>query len=449
MNHNKTLQFKKWLAAFFAAAALTSSQSVSAQTWQQQILTPDPDFAPVGEGSTLLLDPFSSNPGVFLGTKDFTYGNPTIFQLTPNPVSPWTFDVASVDNGLSYVSRLIHRASEGVDGTLYAVGHSPNDPKARNSVFVWTVRKSSGKGATNTWSQDEKFFLTKNAFSFATGATTDNATNLFVSGVANDGRNPHLLVRRKDRNGAWTTVYDAKGQNINMIPSMCFYPGIPGDPPAVIVASELNSKWTVLRSLNQGASGSWQQVDSWTGGGAAASAYDVAYDSFSGNIYAVGCRGLNGSGAATTAPSAWVIRVSTDGGKTWGGGNSLGDPLLDVAGSGSWASRVTFDAGGNVSVSGVINPTYPTATKPLWKVIRCIDPLNTWSWLASFDNGNALFPFGDTLSKGRGIAADASGNLFATGYVVDWTDTTDPQNPVSYPGSYVGLVHMVPSAPAP
>jgi hypothetical protein len=442
------MKIHKLLLNFAAAFVMTATLPGHAESWQGQVLAPVPAFAPAGGGITLLLDTFASdpaNPVVFLGTTDPTYGNPTILRLTPNTASPDTFDVEAVDNGLSYVSRLLWRPSEGVNGTLYAVGHGPNDPKARNPVSVWTVRKSSGNGAVDTWSQDEKFFLTKNAYSIATGATTDQAGNLFVAGVANDGRTPHLIIRRKTPVGTWATVYDAKGQNADMMPSMCFYPGIPGDlqrPPARIVASELNSKWIVLRSVNQGASGSWQLVDSWTGGGAAATAYDVAYDEFSGNIYAVGCRGLNGSDSPATAPSAWVIRVSIDGGVTW-------NPLLDIAGMGSWASRVACDADGNVSVSGVVNPTYKTATKPLWKVIHCTEPLNPLNWLTSFDNTNSLFPFGETVSKGRGIIADPGGNLFATGYVADWTDWSDSQNPVIYPGTRAGLVRLTPLAPTP
>jgi len=419
-----------------AAAILGLTRSAAhGQTWTaENVLFPSPgvpstDFAPAGTGYAVLIDPFDSAPapGILLGLNNSTVGNATIMRLTPTDSASSSFTVTDLDHGLSAAIRLANNPGDG----LYAAGYAPVDPNAKNLTYVWKVRKSSSQGNAGTWTDDDTYFSTKTAFSTASGIATDSAGNIFVSGVVNYGSTPHWVVRRKTPGGAWSTVFDVKNNNVNMVPSVCFLPGDANNPPAIFTASDLNSKWTVMRSQNQGASGTWQQVDSWTGGGSAAAAYEVSCDGLSRTIYCVGCRGLNGS--LTTPPSGWVIRASTDGGKTW----SL---LLDAPGQGSWAYSLTVDPSGAVSVSGVVNPGGNT---PLWKVIRCAQPLDPASWSASFAATDTL-PYGyQTYSKGRQVCTDAFGNVFAAGFVTDWTDISTSQA-VAYSGVRVGLVRLVP-----
>jgi hypothetical protein len=129
--------------------------------------------------------------------------------------------------------------------------------------------------------------------------------------------------------------------------------------------------------------------------------------------------------------------MSTDGGNSW-------TPLLDVAGAGSWASMAAIDGAGNVTVAGVINPTANTsASKPLWKIIRCTDPHEPSSWEASFADPDAL-PFGDnTYSKGSAVVADVFGNVFASGVVNNWIDTS-VSPAATYSGDRVGLLRLTP-----
>jgi hypothetical protein len=346
-------------------------------------------------------------------------------EFRPTTSESSAFTVEPVDSSLTFVNRLAYNSDDG----LYAVGSAPKDPLAKNTVDLWCVRKSSAQsqGNANTWIQEDTFALGKSAFSTANGITRDADGYVYVCGVASDGRTPHLVVRRRAPAGGWLTVLDAKGSNNSMAPSMCSFPGDATHPPAVLVVSELNSKWTVLRSEQHGDPGTWLSVDNWTS--SQATAYDAVYDSVRGIIYVVGCRGLNGSN-----PSAWVIRMSDDGGKqSW-------KRLLDQSGQGSWSSRATADAAGNVSVSGVVRDT--TGTIPLWRVIRCTNPQDPTSWLNSFNAG--LLPFGSTYSKGRGIvAADASGNLFVAGEVVDWTDNSSTPA-ATYSSNRVGLLRIIP-----
>jgi hypothetical protein len=329
-----------------------------------------------------------------------------------------------VDSGLAAAERLALNPGDG----LYAAGFVMNGANPRNQVGVWKVRKSAAasQGAANTWSDDDQFSLSSSAESLATGITTDALGNVYVAGLAESGSTPYWVVRRKHLGGGWTTVFDVKGQNAFMNPGMCFFPGNANNPkPAVFTFSDLSSKWTVFRSQNQGTN--WASVDSWPSDKSPATAYDAACDGQNGNIYVVGTRGLNAQN-----PRAWVIRTSDDGGNTW-------STLLDVTLTNSWARNVAIDGAGNVSVSGVV---FNQTGTPLWMIIRCTTPQIPAAWTASYANG--FIPFGNTTySKGREIAADPAGNLFVTGFVVNWTDDmTTP--PTFYSGSRVGLLRLTP-----
>jgi hypothetical protein len=322
-------------------------------------------LALTGAGGPLLINPFDSTPGpgLFLGVNSYTAGLPSILRLTATDATWSFFTLENVDSALTFPRGLAYKPGDGI----YAVGYAPADPKAKNVTYIWKVRKSSAQGNPGTWVEDDSFTLGKNAFSSARGIAVDAQGNIFVAGVARETRSStaHWIVRRKSPGKPWATVLDVKNDNVNMSPAVCYFPGNANNStPAIFTTSDLNSKWTVMRSQQAGASNTWHQVDAWTGGGAEAAAYNITFDSVTGALYVVGCRGLNGRN-----PSAWVIRMSLDGGDSWW-------PLLDIAGAGSWASMAAVDGAGNVTVAGVINPTANTsASKPLWKIIRSTDPL--------------------------------------------------------------------------
>ncbi|MCL4180076.1 MAG: hypothetical protein KJ072_20305 [Verrucomicrobia bacterium] len=412
----------QWLGALLAAGALAGTQPLSAEeTWEA--LLPGLGFAPAIGGNTVLVDPYpldQDNPGVFVGCQASSFGSATVLRLTPTDPSFSLFSFSEVDSGLASVNDLAHNPGDG----LYAVGYGPKESKGKTTV-IWKVRKSldQDRGAANTWREEDRFFLARGAFSRATGVTTDTGGVVYVSGIASDVRAPHWIVRRKLPDGAWTTVHDQKAQDNSMVPAICFFPGNVDCPtPAVFTVGDLDSKWAVLRSQNQGAT--WTLVDDWSSA-AEASAYDAACDS-QGNLYVVGCRGLNGRN-----PTGWVVRISRDGGTEW-------DTLLDAAdGPNSWASRVAIDGAGHVSLSGVIHDANGT---PRWAVVRN-NPQQPWSGdvLASWES--RVLPFGEAVhSKGRGITADALGNLFLTGDVADWTDAYGN----AFPGDRIGLLRLVP-----
>jgi hypothetical protein len=415
MNRMNKSNKVKWLRLGFLGAAL-AAVNIHAETWQVLLPSNDPELGqPTGWGVALQFDPFAPaddpNPGCYLGIINASPGEASILKLSSNKLVDPAFtqvDVQPVDSALSSVYRIVYEESTR---TLYAVGSGPQNPNARKLVTVARVRAFAEGGAS--WVDDDLAYLTA-ASSRATGADAGGGY-VYASGTASSS----WVVRRKvatAASGSWATVYSQRAQDLNMNPKLCFYPGkaataeSPGSPPAVFTVSVFNSKWTVMRSQSQGALGTWSAVDIWPAQPKTAQAtpYDVACDR-SGNLYVVGCHGLNAQD-----PSGWVVRFSSQGGDsgTW-------NTVLDTAeGVGSWASRIGFDASDNIWITGVTNPS---GTKPLWTVLR---KRQGQSWPESA--AARVRPFGDnTNSKGAGLTADDFGNVFMTGLVSNWQDADE------------------------
>lgn len=410
------MNIKARISFSFATALLSAAvtPATHAQTWEQ--LLPSNDFAPYSGGyANVLIDPVSdvpANPGVFVGHTRGS-GTASLYRLAPD-----SFAAEPVDNGLESVRRLGYSAYDGTPyGTLYAVGYG-----TENRASVWRVRKSEAGGDPNTWNEDgPSFSLKKGAASIATGVTADTGGNAYACGRASDGRAPHWIVRRKTPQDVWITVLDVKGTGDTTANGICFFPAKGNNPAnAVFAVGNLNDKWTVLRSQNQGAGGTWQFVDSWSPDSkTSAAATDAACDS-AGNIYVVGYRG------AWESPKGWVVRMSSQGGApgSW-------TTVLDASeGTASWASALTVDGGDNLWFSGM---TLNASGIPRWTVLRH-NPSQSWadSWAAR------QRPFGDsTSSKGRGIAADDFGHVFAAGEL--GMGAASP--------TYLGLLRLMPLQP--
>jgi hypothetical protein len=429
------ITMRKLNVLFILGLALLSAtvSTAHAQTWHMILPSPLPNSAPAGLGRDLLINPFTSSPapGVFLAIeKSSSDGSevPSVLRVTPTDASSSSFTIEPMDGGLVGASRLGYKQGDG----LYSVGYSVTTTGRKGnaqSVMTWKVRRSNeaNQGNLNTWQEDDSFQFagtskgTTTAYqSRAYGITTDASGDVYVCGFAYDGRVNHWIIRKKSSTG-WATVRDAKAADDYSIPyDICFVPAGGNNPAAAIFAvGILNDRWTVLRSRDQGAS--WQPVGPWPADGSQASACDAAGDN-DGNIYVVGVRGRDGYNRG------WVLRKSRDGGTTW-------ETLLDQPSTlDSWAVRLAIDGANNISLAGAIDGANGS---PRWAVVRN-SPGQLWpdSWAAR------IFPLGENttgLSKGRGMAADASGNLFFTGDVINWTNSTDG---TVYSG--VGLLRMVP-----
>lgn len=401
-----------------AGVFLAVAVSCCAQSWQMILPNPAAGAAPTGMGNDVLINPFTTSPapGVFLAIGGAT-GESSIYRLTPINADSSTFAIEPADSGLLIASKLAYRPSDG----LYAAGAAVSTGSRKStSTQFWKVRRSpeAGLGNPGTWLDDDTFQFSSTAKNLklplnsrAMGIAADRdgkvAGNVFVCGWASDGNVNHWIIRKRALAGGWSTVLDLKAADGYSMPvKMCFVPQGGNNPTAAFFAvGILNDRWTVLRSLNQGAS--WQAVGPWPTDGSQASAYDVASDSL-GNIYVVGSRGRDGYNRG------WVLRKSSDGGLNW-------TDLLDQPSQlDSWAVRLAIDGADNITLAGAIDNA---SGSPRWAIVRN-SPGQTWadSW------ATGIFPLGDNatgISKGRGMAADASGNLFLTGDISNWTDPVD------------------------
>ncbi|MBE7500070.1 MAG: hypothetical protein HS113_07115 [Verrucomicrobiales bacterium] len=390
-----------WLLLLAAAsAALARSQ-------EPEVILPLEDGTPLGLGDALVLDPTSdpAHPAVLVGLRR-DYPGPNLFRLTPDDTAT-EYLVETLHSPLDGVTRLTHQPGLGV----YAIGSSPVSVKRNQTTSVWTALRSVIGG--DHWMLEEIFFLGKDPTpSLATGMTVDGQGNVFVTGVATSGREQRWVIRRQRPGGVWEEVSNLKSRSLNVRPAIASFPGNPLSPtPAVIAVSEINSKWAVLRSQQQGAKGTWQVVDAWPGDVVNESmAADVVNDSASGRLYVCGSRGINGLN-----PSGWRVRMSADGGTTW-------QTLLDQTAGASWAYRLATDGAGGILVSGVVNPT---GTTPLWTLVRNV-PHQPWQNAPTGEDSWSLREvITDRNSRAGDVRVDLQGNVFLTGGVAGWSDPAD------------------------
>lgn len=382
-----------------------------------EAILPSQEYAPEGWGATVFIHPTSGDVLVGGSRWGAASAGAALHRLVPTGAS---LSATPLDTGLSVVSRIACDSA----GVLYAAGRSPVTLSRNTTVDYWDVRESTDGG--NSWHTFDTFYLGKGtSYSVAKGAMVDARENVYVCGLAMNGRTPYWVVRRKQPGGLFATVLSLRGQDYSEPFEMGFCPA----NGAIFVVGLLNAKWTVLRSLNQG--DTWDPVGPWPSDGAMATAWDIACDA-QGKVYVVGARGRNGFNRG------WVVRMSEDGGDTWR------DLLDQPDATGAWAAGVAVDEAGHVMVSGTILISTPSGTLPRWTVMRN-RPLQPWFGSASASWETRFRPFGDiTYSKGAGLASDALGNVYLTGEVANWTDATVPQEPVTYAGSRFGLLRWVP-----
>jgi hypothetical protein len=388
------------------------------ETWE--VVLPQPDFAPMGYGSSVVLDPYSvsPSPGILMaGQRGSDAALDSVARITPLDVVPQDFLVESLDGLNTRARQVIHNPGDG----LYVVG--------ADATGTWNVRRSddADRGQPGTWQDDDAFFFTwttgtgkkktlNQGGSRAMGAAIDADGGLWVAGYAYDAAVNHWIVRYKPLRGSWQSQprLDIPGSPapsrreatpVTSISGICYFPGNGKNPtPALLAYGILNSRWTVVRSEDDFAS--WE-VQAWSpDGGTEAQVSDAAVDA-QGRIYLCGVHGYDGYNRG------WLVRMSNDGGHTW-------QTLLNQReADNSFAARIMVDTTGTVWVAGgtMASPSPRTA----WAVVR---NQADQPWQDSSDGSDSwskrVHPLGpDAWSRGRGMVDDGQGSVYLTGDVFD------------------------------
>jgi hypothetical protein len=122
---------------------------------------------------------------------------------------------------------------------------------------------------------------------------------------------------------------------------------------------------------------------------------------------------------------------------TSGGGAGSWFTVLDVSeGYFSTTSSVAADASGNIWVTGYTGTTMDIQTsQPRWTVLK-----NSPGQLWTDSWSQRQFQFANaTNSRARGLSTDAYGHVFITGHVTDWTDGI-----TTIPGSHAVVQRLAP-----
>lgn len=293
-----------------------------------------------------------------------------------------------------------------------------------------------------TWETVDDYQLAPGKVAGVTGmAATEDGVVFSAGGVDDAAGVRHGFVRRSLDDGQnWINVLDLPNTH------GCWSVTI-GASGLVFATANANSKnWITTRSADGGAT--WAIVDSWLSAGSGAIPNAVVEDP-AGRVFSGGYimdtssrqhffirRSLDGGSTWTTvqdlmSPSghssvcalaatpagvfaagrynttSWIVRRSTDGGQTW----STVDTYYSGS-SGNFPFGMTADASGNLYVTGVANIS-PGKRKPMvahWITRRSINGGQTWTVVDDFVQGSS--------NTGRAVTVDASGRMFATGYVL-------------------------------
>jgi hypothetical protein len=368
-------------AAYIAATSIATH----AQSWDTIFVLGDPNNSPVG--NAVLIDPFSANPSfpeLFLGGGS-SFGPVLNLDQSTDPVTVMPSDAAY---------GRAQRLGSDAAGNLYSVGY-----ENRANRLNWQVRTSADTGVT--WAvRDDAVQWNPNNHSVAYGVAADPSGNIFVTGVAQDKKGASYWVIRKGANHGqtWTTVFSSS-KPIAHGDGLRYLPPVPGKHDGGLFAvGRLTpgkaTQGTVLRSRDAG--NSWQTVDAWVPGKNQTAGATAVTSDANGNLFVAG---------SEAADAAWYVRVSGDAGNSW-------QTILTGYSAGTMINRpndMATDAAGNLYVVGVTS----ASGKATWTVRRWDAATQTWDqW------PNALrYPLTPevSVSVARGVTADATGRVYATG----------------------------------
>jgi hypothetical protein len=290
-------------------------------------------------------------------------------------------------------------SSGGYESVPVQINHQPPEPNIAASMKTPLITTlvlaaasflTTASFAQSTWEtvDDFQYAPGKSTSPFGITATPDGA--IFVSAAAIDAANlQHGFVNRSLDGGAtWDLVLDLIGKNS----ANCFT--VAAAPSGTLWATSrtnaINAKnkalyatWLTHASTDGGAT--WVLSDSFRGAGQEAAPFCTAVDA-AGRIF------VGGQVSDAQNRLHFTIRRSTDNGATW----QTVDDLYSSPMSAAWGITTTPTA---VVAAGRLGNS--------WIVRRSLNGGTTWTTVDS------SLP---SLGFAYGVAADASGNLFAVGF---------------------------------
>ncbi len=280
----------------------------------------------------------------------------------------------------------------GIDnsGNIYAAGYG-NDTTADH----WIVRKSTDGGTT--WGTVDEYQKTIDQNSSANYFAADSTGKLYVAGYGHDGTAKWGTIRRSTDNGStwsytqefqYSSTYNTEAYSIGVDSSdNVYWAGYGTD-------SSSKKHWLIRKSTDSAQT--WSTLDEYQyATGQSAAAYSGMTDN-SGNLYAVG------NARDNSANWHWIVRKSTDAGKTW----STVDEFLYTGGDFSVARSMGKDNSGNLYVVGYGSDSVYVSH---WIVRKSTDDGNTWSTVDEFQYTSGFD------SAAYGFVEDIFGSLYVVG----------------------------------
>ena len=278
-------------------------------------------------------------------------------------------------------------------GNLYVSGLSYPDEFA-DAYAHWYIRRSTDGGAT--WTTVDDFVKSPvDANADDIGIAADAAGNVYVSGC-DFYQSGSLWTVRKGVGGTSfstvDTVPNSRPTDVFVHPTAgVFVAGM----TTITIKNQTSNAWLVRRSTDGGAT--WSNVDTFQLSSSKGSVA-MGIGANASGIYVVG-HAYNLNKGVTS--SHWMVRKSTNGGNSW---TTVDDYQL-VADNSSSARCVATDANGNLVVAG--------SGAGKWIVRKSVGGTSAWTTVDVFQNGGAV-------TTPNAIAGDVFGNIFVGGNGANW-----------------------------
>jgi hypothetical protein len=285
-------------------------------------------------------------------------------------------------------------------GNLYAAG-TYSDASDPNLTDHWIVRRSTAGGGG--WTTVDDIAASGTWYSQANSIATDAAGNVYLAGLVSDSA---WIIRKGIGGTNFVTIDSVPSSSGNAIgaSAILVHPTL-----GVFAAGQANvtvkgtsvAAWVVRRSTDGGRT--WQTVDTvYTNQGPSyyfGQAHSIAADSH-GYLYVAGAIAVPYKGSSGWE---WLVRRSTNGGNSW----STVDSYQLAPGDNSRATAIVADSAGNIYVAGYGNSTFYGSE--YWIVRENPGGVGTWTTVDSYQ----LQP-GDG-AQGFAAAVSVSGSVFVGG----------------------------------